>query len=60
LFKKQDVANQLCELRAYCKRIGYEIYHEYIDNESGAKGRRERKAFGRLFDDASQKKSQSL
>lgn len=39
---KQDVANQLHELRAYCKRMGFEIYHEYIDNESGSKGRKER------------------
>ncbi len=36
---KQDVQNQLRELRQWTKKMGYKIYHEYVDNESGAKGR---------------------
>lgn len=53
--KKQEVENQLRELRAYCKRMQYTIYGEYIDRESGAKGKNERKAFAQLFQDASKR-----
>lgn len=53
--EKQDVENQLRELRAYCKRMRYEIYHEYIDRESGAKGKNERTAFAQLFQDANKR-----
>ncbi|MCH8957534.1 recombinase family protein [candidate division KSB1 bacterium] len=30
---KQDVQNQLRELRRWAKKMGYKIYKEYIDNE---------------------------
>lgn len=50
--KEQDVENQLVQLREFCGRQGYEIGGEYIDHESGKKGRRERSAFARLFEDA--------
>ncbi len=32
---KQEVNNQLDQLRAYCKKSNYEIFHEYIDVISG-------------------------
>ena len=53
---KQDVQNQLRELRQWTKKMGYKIYHEYVDNESGAKGRSERKQFALMFEEASQRK----
>jgi len=53
---KQDVQNQLRELRQWTKKMGYKIYHEYVDNESGAKGRSERKQFALMFEEASQGK----
>ena len=52
---EQDVENQLAQLREFCDRQGYEIYNEYIDHESGTKGKRERSAFARLFEDASRR-----
>jgi DNA invertase Pin-like site-specific DNA recombinase len=54
--KKQDVENQLLQLRNYCCDQSYAIYKEYMDNESGRKGRRERSGFGSLFKDARQRK----
>jgi len=53
---KQDVTNQLRELRQWVKRMGYAVYQEYVDNESGSKGRGERKQFTKMFQDASQRK----
>ena len=53
---KQDVENQLRELRLWVRKMGYKIYKEFVDNESGAKGRGERKQFGRIFEEASQRK----
>ena len=37
--KKQDVDNQLAQLREFCGRQGFEVAGEYIDHESGKKGR---------------------
>ena len=54
--KKQDVVNQLIELREYCREQGYKIFEEYSDNESGKKGRGERIGFDRMFKDASRKR----
>lgn len=51
---KQEVENQLHQLREYCQKNGYEIQKEYIDRESGANP--ERKEFKELFKDAYQKK----
>ncbi len=54
--KGQDAENQLAPLRAFCERQGYAVYREYIDHESGRKGRRERAAFARLFEDAAHRR----
>lgn len=51
---RQEVENQLHQLREYCQKNGYEIHKEYIDHESG--GNPERKEFKQLFKDAYQKK----
>lgn len=47
--KGQTNDNQLLELRAFA-RLGYPIYQEYCDRESG--GTAERPAFRQLFLDA--------
>ena len=48
--KGQDPENQLRQLRQWC--AGHEIVHEYIDQESGRKGIKDRKQFAALFEDA--------
>lgn len=53
---KQDVTNQLRELKKYCRDMKYSVYREYVDNESGSKGRGERKEFSQMFKDASRHK----
>ncbi len=52
----QTVENQRRELHLYCERIGYEIVEEYTDRESGRRGKAERRAFARLFEDASKRR----
>ena len=52
----QTPENQLLELRAYCERQGYDLVEEYVDYESGRKGKAERKRFAELLKDASQRK----
>jgi len=54
--KGQDPENQLAQLRAWCKRAGYEIVGEYVDHISGRKGVDKRKRFNELFEDASRRK----
>ncbi len=54
--KGQDVENQLAQLREFCERQGWVIHNEYMDDESGTKGRRERAGFARLFEDAGKRK----
>lgn len=54
--EKQETENQLRELREYCQRMNWPIIQEYIDTESGAKGKGERKAFTQMFTDASERK----
>ena len=52
--KGQDNEVQLRELRAFCQRIGYDIYNEYCDvGESGAK--RSRPALNEMMQDANKK-----
>jgi len=51
---KQEIENQLHQLREYCQKNGYAIQKEYIDHESG--GNPDRKEFKELFKDAYQKK----
>jgi len=53
---KQDVQNQLRELRRWTKKMGYKIYQEYVDNESGSNGRGQRQQFTQMFQDAAQRK----
>ena len=46
----QNVDNQLLELRQTAKRFGWSVVSELVDDGiSGAKGRRDRPAFDRLF-----------
>lgn len=47
---RQDVENQLAELRAFAARQNWQIVCEYIDKASGKNG--DRPAFKRLFADA--------
>ena len=54
--RAQDVENQLDQLREFCQRRGFTIYHEYVDHESG--GKSTRKAFNKLFEDAYQRRFQ--
>lgn len=54
--RSQTVENQRRELEAYCQRMAYEIAGEYVDRESGRRGKAERSAFARLFEDASQRR----
>lgn len=51
---KQEVENQLAQLREYCAKANLVIYREYIDHESG--GKADRTEFKALFADAHQKK----
>jgi photosystem II stability/assembly factor-like uncharacterized protein len=50
---RQDVENQLAELRRFASTQQWEIDKEYIDHESG--GRADRREFRRLLDDAAQR-----
>lgn len=49
---RQTTENQLIQLREYCEQNGLAVAHEYVDEESGRKGREQRKAFDQLFKDA--------
>ena len=51
----QTVENQRHALQAYCERARYEVAAEYVDRESGRRGRAERRAFARLFEDAARR-----
>ena len=51
---KQEIENQLLQLRQYCEKNGCTIYREYIDHMSG--GSSERPEFKQLFVDAHQKR----
>jgi DNA invertase Pin-like site-specific DNA recombinase len=53
----QDPDNQLLQLRNFCERWeGHELLYEYVDKESGTRGRRERKDFDRMFADAARRR----
>lgn len=52
--KGQTNENQLRELRAFAERLGYCVYKEYCDQESG--GSAERPEFQQLFLDAHQRR----
>ena len=55
---KQEVENQLIDLRRYCEASGWEIFHEYADIMSGAETRRP--AFAELFRAAHQRRFDAL
>ena len=52
--ERQNVENQLRELRQFCSKQGWEIVGEYVDHESGTKADREQ--FKLLFTHAHQRK----
>lgn len=47
---RQDTENQLLQLRDYCRKQGWKIVAEYVDQESGGTAKRAR--FQQLFRDA--------
>ena len=53
-----DHTNQLLVLREYCQRMGYEIFHEYVDTISGASANKPE--FNRMMQDASKRKFDNL
>ncbi len=54
--RDQSVENQLMELRAFCTRMGWQVYQEYVDHISGSKSERDRPSFKNLFEDAAKRK----
>jgi len=52
--KGQETENQLTVLREYCERMGFNVYREFIDHESGTKTNRG--AFTEMFVAAAQRK----
>jgi len=52
--KGQDTENQLRELQGFAERLGYSVYKEYTDQESGAKA--DRQQFKKMFQDAHQRR----
>jgi DNA invertase Pin-like site-specific DNA recombinase len=51
---KQDVENQFIQLREACDSKGWQIVREYVDYESGRKGRDKRQDFDKMLTEASQ------
>lgn len=51
---KQDVENQLAQLREYCQRQGWTIIQEYVDHASGRRSDN-RPAFSTMFEAASRR-----
>jgi DNA invertase Pin-like site-specific DNA recombinase len=49
---EQTEENQRRELRGFLEGEGYELAGEYVDHESGRKGRKERSAFNKMFEAA--------
>jgi mannose-6-phosphate isomerase-like protein (cupin superfamily) len=53
----QETDNQLLQLRDFCESWdGHELVAEYVDRESGTRGRRERRDFDRMFADAARRR----
>jgi DNA invertase Pin-like site-specific DNA recombinase len=48
----QTEENQRRQLREFLNREGYELAGEFVDHESGRKGRRERSGFDQMFEAA--------
>ena len=51
---RQEVENQLSELRRFVASQGWQVYREYVDHETG--GTDDRAEFQHLFDDASRRR----
>jgi len=51
---KQDNENQLAQLREFAAKQGWEVFGEYVDQESGSTA--DRAEFKRMFADASKRK----
>src|SRR6266550_1741205 len=51
---RQEVENQLRQLREFASSQGWTVYREYVDHESGSTN--DRTAFQTMFKDASQRK----
>jgi DNA invertase Pin-like site-specific DNA recombinase len=57
----QKTDNQLLQLRGFCERWeGHDLVAEYVDRESGTRGRRERRDFDRMFADAAKRRFEVL
>ena len=53
----QETDNQLIQLREFCERWeDHDLVAEYVDRESGARGRRELKDFDRISADAARRR----
>jgi len=53
----QETDNQLIQLRGFCERWeNHELVAEFVDRESGTRGRRERRDFDRVFADAARRR----
>lgn len=53
----QETDNQLLQLREFCESWeGHDLVAEYVDRESGIRGRRERKDFDLMFADAARRR----
>lgn len=53
---QQTEENQRRELREFLDNEGYDLAEEFVDHESGRKGRKEREAFDRMFEAAESRK----
>lgn len=57
--KDQETENQLCQLREYAAKQGWDVLEEIVDVGSGSKGRAERQGLERLFTLAHQRRMPS-
>ncbi len=53
---RQTTENQLRQLRTYCQRRGWDLAREYVEDESGTRGRGERRQLDRMLREAAQQK----
>ena len=57
---RQTEENQRRQLRRFIEGEGYTLTDEFVDHESGRKGRRERAAFGWMFEAAERREFDTL
>src|SRR5258708_10422397 len=53
--KGQNPENQLLQLRAWCKRMGYPLVREYVEHENGGKSAEYRKQLAAMFTGAARR-----